>query len=95
MVTSFQYPHFLQVKDDNGNWEDFSICRDQPNDKGKMVTVGDGINYQFSSLIFMPTGVQDLLVGQDIRIQDVSREVRLETEVRRFSQDNLHCRLWV
>ncbi|WP_448104736.1 hypothetical protein [Pedobacter panaciterrae] len=95
MVTSFKYPHILQTRNDQGEWENFSICEDQPNDKGKMVTVGDGTQYQFASLIFMPSLVEELLTGQDIRVIDINGKVRLDIEVRRFSDEHQHCRLWV
>jgi len=95
MVTSFQYPHVLQVKNSQGQWEDFSICRDQPNDKGAVIQVGEGTFYQFRSIVFMAVGVENLLTGQDVRVIDINGKTRLDTEVRRFSSDNLHCRLWV
>ena len=94
VTTSFKYPHILQVKDLQGEWINFSECEDQPNDKGKMVNVGDGTQYQFASLIFLPL-IEPLLTGQDLRVVDTDGLVRLDTEVKRFSSEHQHCRLWV
>lgn len=95
-MVNVQYPHILQIKDeDTGNWTDLTECRDQPNDKGRMITLGDGINYQYGSVIYAPAGIERLLTVQDIKVIGERGEKRQQAEVKRFSADSLHTRIWI
>ena len=103
-----QYPYQLWVetmpeaaKGSEGDYQaptktlvQLSACRDEANSAGRVISLKDGIAYQFDSLIQLPRSCPDVAVGSQIKVFDGDL-LRLEGRVRAFRKDQLHCRLWV
>lgn len=96
--------------DTNGNpqpgtsaWENRGPCRDMVNNKGQEVTLEDGTTPVFEVLIFLPLSLtSDLQTGDlvgvyspEMDVYDSNQKPRFKGTVKRFSRDQLHCRLWV
>lgn len=91
-----QYPHTLQVRDlTTGQYEDYSVCRDDPNTKGSKVQGQDNIAYVFSSMVYAPKGTKKLTVGREIQVYGEFGELRLRGKVMRSTQDHFHTRIWI
>lgn len=102
-----QYPYILQVLnllgggyDENGNpippseqWINYCRCRDEAGN-GRTVTTQDGVQHQYSFLVQMPKGVDEVKAGTKVKVVDGS-DVRASGEVIYSRKDQLHSRLWV
>lgn len=104
-----QYPHKLlietlpvletneqgyQVAVGEAEWEEISVCRDEPNSSSRQTTNKDGIAISFSSLIQTPKSVNVIEVGTKVRVMQ-GEWMRLEGGVKRFDKGSFHCRIWV
>lgn len=93
-------------QDSNGNWVNpvggawsdatslAGDCRDQPVDKGPSKLVIDGKVVEYGSIIYCDLAIPDLKRGDQVRVSQGGK-VRLEGDVKRFSRDYFHCRIWV
>lgn len=107
MVT--QYPYNLEVEmtkestynEQTGTWSEeskwwklHSECRDEMSSSGTKVLTIDGEQYEYSWVIFMPKSSKVILPGTKVRVKDGDK-VRVEARAIRFSNDQLHSRLWL
>lgn len=104
-----QYPHTIEVfktaastQDTNGNWttassewEDVSVCRDQPNGEGKTIPGEDGVGFIYQAIVFLPKGAVPIANRDKVRVKDSSGSIRLQGIVKRISFDQLHTRIWL
>lgn len=106
-----QYPHYLfavetteSYRDDDGNWIPGSTtivykgkCREETNGKGSQIQLAGGTFHIFSSLIQLPKGTGRISEGSEVIIADDAEgnDIRIKGEVLKFSQEQLHSRLWV
>lgn len=105
-----QYPYRLWVlttsgggKDANGDhepqtetWTDLVRCRDEVNAKRATITLEDGTDYPFDSLIQLPKGsYPNLTNGASIEVRESDGTVRVKGEVQRIIRAQLHSQLWV
>lgn len=95
------------TKDANGNWVNPSTggnyinataleadCRDTPSDEGNQTTIVDGEVINYGSIVYCELDIPDLKRGDLVKVfQGIN--VRLEGQVKRFSRDSFHCRIWV
>ena len=94
-------------QDGNGNWvnpsqsdswQDASPfdtdCREEPEDGGKSTVVVDGVNVEFTSMVYAMSAVANLKRGDRVRIT-YNGSIKLETTVKRFSREHFHCLIWV
>jgi hypothetical protein len=104
-----QYPYELYVfetsgdyQDGNGDWQNgtsswnlISKCRDESNTKSAQIKLDDETAYTFESLIQMPKLTITVEVGLNCEVRDLNGNVRVKGAIRRFSNDQLHTRLWL
>lgn len=106
-----QYPHFLfaletseTYRDDDGNWIPGSTqlgyvgkCREETNGKGSQIQLAGGVFHTYSSLIQLPKGTRKISEGTKVVVaNDQSGEdERIQGEVMKFDQGQLHSRLWL
>lgn len=76
------------------DWVEIGKCRDEINGSGRKVTTEDGETYEYSWMVYAPKNTRRLEKGTPIQVVD-GCYVRAEKEVLRFSQDQLHCRIWL
>lgn len=103
-----QYPYTLKVFEEQeaqfnqetaqwesniGIWKEWSLCRDETAG-GTKIMLQDGEQYQYSSIIYLPFGVPHIEKGTKIQVWN-GDFLRLESNVIRFSNDQLHSRIWV
>jgi len=104
-----QYPYFLyayltgtSTQDSVGNWietggswTNISVCRDETNTRANQITLQDETAYVYESLIQLPVNCQKVESDIEIEVRDSEGNVRVKGKCRRFSKDQLHCRLWL
>lgn len=74
-------------------WQEWGKCRDEISN-ATIVSKEDGAFYQYSAIVYCPKSINKIDKGAKIQIWH-GDELRLEGEVRRFSKDQLHTRIWV
>ncbi|GAB3973829.1 hypothetical protein GCM10028806_28510 [Spirosoma terrae] len=103
-----QYPYQLWVLavaesdvDNQGNFLESesqfvltASCRDEANTGGQTVQLADSSTIKYDTLIQLPKSCPVIEAGASIKVLDGST-LRVEGIVKRFSRDQLHCRLWV
>lgn len=107
MVTQYPYELLVYEEDEatyneqygkwsneSGNWESYGACRDEKSSSGSHVITVDGEVYDYSWIIFLPKGAEEVLKGSRVKVMD-GNETRLKGRVIRFSSDQLHCRIWL
>ena len=92
-------------KDDNGfdlpcetEWVFWCGCRDQPSEQGRQNRTMKGANgesFLYSSIVFVDVDTLVIEAGTCIEVREQDDFVRLTGEVKRFSTDMLHARIWV
>lgn len=75
-------------------WETFGKCRDEINGSGAKITTQDSENYVYSAVIYAPKTLNEVPKGAKVQVWNGS-ELRAEGEVKRYSKDRLHCRIWL
>ncbi|MVM35265.1 hypothetical protein GO755_34910 [Spirosoma sp. HMF4905] len=89
--------------DANGNFQESGItwtiaspCRDEANSGGNRVQLTDSSTVVYESLIQLPKSCPDIAVNTPIRVMAMDQStIRVKGEVKRFSRDQLHCRIWI
>lgn len=104
-----QYPYILKVFQETegtfdqstaewvpsvAQWVEIGKCRDEVNGGGGKITKTDGEAYTYSAVIYAPKYCPKIKQGAKIQVWNGS-EMRLEAIVQRFSQEQLHTRIWV
>lgn len=104
-----QYPYILKVYQElegtfdqataefeqgKAEWVNVGYCRDEINGRGGKITKTDGEAYTYSAVIYAPKHCPKIKQGAKIQVWNGS-EMRLEAIVQRFSQEQLHTRIWV
>ena len=101
-----QYPYSLYIlniqdatQNENGDfiegsqsWGLACTCRDEANTKSQTVLV-DSVYYPYDSIIYTPKSCPILKNETKIEVRQ-GGVVRLSGVVKRFSQDQLHSRIW-
>lgn len=106
-----QYPHFLftrnvsSVKDSNGNWVQsqdepvlISICREESNQKGKVINGLDGKSIIYNSIVYLPLDCQEIQVGTEIYICEentINSKIRVKLPVIKFANGQMNKRIWL
>lgn len=106
-----QYPHYLFIlettetyRDDDGNWIPGSTelryigkCREETNGKGSQIQLAGGVFHTYSSLVQLPKGTRKISEGAIVKITNdqLGEDERIQGEVMKFDQGQLHSRLWV
>nr|DAN62634.1 MAG TPA: hypothetical protein [Caudoviricetes sp.] len=106
-----QYPHYLfrkvttgATQDENGDyvagvekWEFVSMCREETNGKGSVVTLADGRAITFGALVQCPKGSSRIPEGTIIRVSDDDQgaSVRCTGECLKSDCGQLHTRHWL
>lgn len=74
-----------------------SMCREQVNSSGKVISGTDGITIAFNSIIHLDKSVLPIELGKTIIVSNDSegKDVRIKGSVLRFTEGILHNRLWV
>lgn len=81
-------------KKPNTVWQDMAKCRDESNTQVRTVTLQDSSSLAFDAVVYLPKSAVKLEEGTQIEVRD-GDTVRLAGTVKRFSNEQLHCRLWV
>lgn len=102
MVTSYQYPQFLQTENStsekntdgffeqtDGSWENYTICRIEVG-KGSDTTKAES----YTPIIYAPCHVQ-VSANTDIRVVDCEGVVLMEGVVVSAEVTRLNQRIWV
>ncbi len=102
-----QYPYQLwafvtdePAQNDNGDfqkptsdWQNVAKCRDEANTQVRTVVLTDSSESGFDTVIYLPKSTAKLAEGTPIEVRD-GTTVRLAATVKRFTKEQLHCRLW-
>lgn len=74
-----------------------SMCREQVNSSGKVISGTDGITIAFNSVIHLDKSVLPIELGKTIIVSNDSegKDIRIKGSVLRFTEGLLHNRLWV
>lgn len=105
MIKQYPYRLWIQTQPDsefvNGAftetetvWENVSVCRDEANQRGQVIQLTDSSTLKYDVLIQLPTSCPTIAEGTPIQVRD-GDTVRVNATAKRFSRDQLHCRLWV
>jgi len=73
-------------------------CREQPSEQGRQnrtVTGANGESFVYSSIVFVDVHTQFIETGTRVEVRERDDFVRLTGEVKRFSKDMFHARIWV
>ena len=103
-----RYPHKLYIADaqsatlgTTGDWTvadgNYSLkcqCREEPAGGGEKITLTDGSERAYSSMIYVPVDVSDIYAGEKVLVTGQDGGTRFMGEVLRFSADQKHGRLW-
>lgn len=103
-----RFPHVLQVSGKStvttnergdeissaGGWEELSECREEPS-AGRGSVAVDGTEYSYSSVIYLPEGVEEIGSGEVVRVLGKAGNLRLQGKVLRFSDGQINSRIWV
>ena len=57
--------------------------------------VANGESFAYSSVVFVNTDTPAIESGTHVEIREQDGNVRLSGEVKRFSRDLMHARIWV
>lgn len=83
-----------EYEQENEQWINAGICRDEVNGSGAKISKVDGEIYQYSAVIYAPLSMKDIPLGSKIQVWK-GNQLRLEGHVIRFGRDQLHVRIWV
>lgn len=94
MVT--QYPHTLFLYKEvfsggtsiGNDFVEVGVCREEPLGGGSELGVKD------TNIIYIPEYISGIAFGNRIKVTDEKGE-RISGVVKRFSYDQLHCRIWL
>ena len=109
MRTGLPRPHELYVqqstpagKDDSGfdlkpvtEWVYWCGCREQPLGYNREARGTNGESYYYSSTVFADRDIPKIECGTRIEVREADGNVKLAGEVKRFSKDMEHVRIWV
>jgi len=76
-------------------WVFWCACREQPLGYSQEAKGANGESYSYSSIVFSDPGVPKIESGTRIEVREPDGSVRLAGEVKRFSEDLMHVRIWV
>ena len=81
-------------------------CREEANSKGQEVPIANTLYHhvqsanasfrRFASVVYLPKGTLKIPIGTTIMVCNDAQgtEVRLQANVQKYDQGQLHCRLW-
>ena len=84
----FELPHVTE-------WIYWCPCREQPMGANREIKGANGESYFYSSIIFVDWHTPKIEYGTSIEVREDDGSVRLSGEVKRFSKDMMHIRIWV
>lgn len=76
-------------------WVEHSICRLSVNSGGNLIQTQSGDFSKYSSLVYMPIGVDFIQAGVRVQVRNNKGEVLTTSTAIRFSASQRNCRLWV
>ena len=76
-------------------WVHRCDCREQPTGQGRVITVANGESVAYSSIVFVDAGTPAIETGTRIEVREPDDTVILTGEVKRFSRNDYHARIWV
>ena len=108
MMFSFR-PHKIQYlsvldnfEDEDGNivqgkeeWSEPILCRYELNQRASTITLQDGQAYTYSYVVYLFLSAPNFTYGQTVRLLNQDDEVIDTLEVKGFTREQLHCRLWL
>lgn len=83
------------IQEPAGEWVYWCNCRDQPHGQSREFKNENGDSYYYSSTVFVDLGTKFIQTGARIKVVGVNGHTRLSGEVKRFSTDMAHARIWV
>lgn len=105
-----QYPYQLEVfvsgesvyNEVTGEWEvsvsewiSWSKCRDEVAGSGAKINTEDGEVYEYGWTIYCPKNTPRIEKGTLLRVRNSGGLIRAQKNVIRFSEEQLHCRIWL
>jgi hypothetical protein len=75
-------------------WAFWGNCREQHLGQGR-VRSANGETHLYSSVIFADRKIPSIETGILIEVREADERVRLSGEVKRFSRDAMHSRIWI
>jgi hypothetical protein len=75
-------------------WAFWGNCREQHLGQGR-VRSANGDTYLYSSVVFADRNTPTVETGTNIEVREPDGYVRLAGDVKRFSKDEMHARIWV
>jgi hypothetical protein len=76
-------------------WRLWCTCREQPLGQSRELEGKNGKSYRYSSLVFVDVDTPEIETGALIEVRESDGRIRLSGEVKRFSRDMMHARIWV
>ena len=76
-------------------WVYWCECREQPHGQSREVKGRNGESYAYSSTVFVDLETPKIETGTKIEVREQDGFVKLAGEVKRFSKDMAHARIWV
>jgi hypothetical protein len=70
-------------------------CREQPLGYNREIRGANGESYYCSSIVFVDKDIPKIEYGTRIEVREDGGFVKLAGEVKRFSKDMMHVRIWV
>lgn len=104
MIKQYPYQLWIQAQQESAmnagafvqnvtSWTKVSVCRDEANQSGQVIRLADSSTMKYDVLIQLPKSCPLISEGTPIQVRD-GLTVRVNGTVKRFSRDQLHCRLW-
>ena len=75
-------------------WVNVGKCRDEINSGRKEVSQ-DGSEYVYNAVIYCHKSTPSILKGAKVKVTDESGNIRIESNLVRYQNEQLHTRLWV
>ncbi|MBQ9253231.1 MAG: hypothetical protein IJ180_00485 [Bacteroidales bacterium] len=89
-------------EDEDGNyiqgdeeWSKEIPCRYELNQRASTITLQDGVAYTYTYVVYLNLSAPDFHYGQTIRLIRNDGIVVDTKEVKGFTREQLHCRLWL
>ena len=76
-------------------WVLWCDCREQPAGQGRVITAANGESVAYSSIVFVDVDTPVLETGTRIEVREPDSVAILTGEVKRFSRNDYHARIWV
>lgn len=98
----------VAVQDERGVWRTDSgdtgatprlvgRCREETGGRGSIITLQGGVAYTFTALVQLPRGSERIGEGSRVIVSNDAEgmDIRLEGVCMKYSEDQLHHRLWI